>query len=174
MNKIFRLLRYDLPMHFVLLATNWLPDSTIFLRIRGFLAHFFIRSCGRNLRIGRNIVLYNPKQIFIGSNVYIAYGSWFTGLEKIIIGNEVMFGPYCIVVAGNHVKSNGSFRFGQTIDKPIHIGDGTWIGSHVTITAGADVGSGCQIGANSVVLAGLYPSNSMIAGNPALILKENI
>jgi len=174
MGKLQRLMRYDWPLHFILLLTNWLPDNTVCLKFRGYLAHFFIGFCGHNLRIGRNIVFYNPQNITIGADVYIAYGSWFAGLEKIIIGDEAMFGPYCIVVSGNHTKKDGSFRFGQTSEKPIRIGNGTWIGSHVTITAGADVGSGCQIGANSVVLSGLYPSNSMIAGNPASILNKNI
>ncbi len=174
MGKLHRLMRYDWPLHFVLLLTNWLPDNTVFLKFRGYLAHFFIGSCGHNLRIGRNIVFYNPQTIHLGTDVYIAYGSWFVGAEKIIIGDEVMFGPYCVVVAGNHTKTDGSFRFGQTNDKPIHIEKGTWIGAHVTITAGAHIGSGCLVGANSAVLSGSVPSNSLIAGNPAKVVLETI
>ncbi|MCO5259133.1 MAG: hypothetical protein M9916_03230 [Crocinitomicaceae bacterium] len=55
MTNLIRLLRYDWPLHFVLLLTNWLPDNVVFLRLRGYLAHFFFLSCGKNLRLGRNL-----------------------------------------------------------------------------------------------------------------------
>ena len=102
MIKAYRLIRYDLPLHFVLVLTNWLPDNVPFMRFRGWLASFFLAECGKNLTLGRNITLYNPSKIAIGSNVYIAYGCWLSATEKIVIEDEVLFGPYCVLTAGDH------------------------------------------------------------------------
>jgi acetyltransferase-like isoleucine patch superfamily enzyme len=174
MNKLIRLLRYDWPLHFVLLLTNWLPDNIAFLKLRGLFISHFVYKCGKNLLLGRNISIYNPINIELGNDVYIAYGNWFVAAEKIKIENEVMFGPYCVVVSGNHTKKNGSFRYGPPIDKPILVGSGTWIGSHVTVSAGAQIGPGCLVAANSAVTAGSIPPNSMVAGTPAKIIKSDI
>src|SRR4030042_1413001 len=133
MNKYFRLLRYDWPMHFVLLFTNWLPDNVVFLKFRGLLASRFFRKCGKNLTIGRNVVFYNPSLMEIGNDNYIAYGNWFVTGGKIIIGDKNLFGPYSIFVAGNHVFDGISYFNEQSAVKDIIIGDGNWIAGHCVI-----------------------------------------
>lgn len=169
--KLKRLLRYDWPLYFSLFLTNWLPDNVIFLRLRGWLISHFLGSCGKNLRIGRNITIYNPSNVYIGSNVYIAYGCWFMGGERITIGDEVIFGPYCVVVSSNHSRSEQTFRYGAPVLEPIHIGCGTWIAAHVTVTAGTIVGKGTLIAANSVA-RGEIPDNVLAAGQPARVIKH--
>lgn len=172
MNKLLRLVRYDWPIHFVLLLTNWLPDNVIFLRLRGFLSGFFMGSCGENLRLGRNVTFYNPTGIHIGSNVYIAYGCWFVAGGQITIGNDVMFGPYVVISAGNHTRINQSFRSGSIEYLPVSVGSGTWVGSHVTLLGGACVGTGCLVGSNACVTKGNIPDNSFVAGVPAIVKKD--
>ena len=56
--------------------------------------------------------------------------------------------------------------------KAITIGDDVWIGANVSILKGANIGNGCIIGTGSVVIKGNYPDNSIIAGNPAKVVKE--
>lgn len=170
MKKIKRLLRYDWPLHFVLLLTNWLPDNVIFLRLRGSLASPFFGQCGRDLRLGRNLSFYNPSLISMGNHIYIAYGCWFMAGERITIGDEVLFGPYCVVVSSNHSRKNQSFRYGTSTRECICIGKGVWIASHSTITAGSNIGLGTLVAANAVVI-GEIPSNCMAGGQPAKVLK---
>lgn len=170
MSKLYRLLRYDWPLHFVLVLTNWLPDNVPFLRLRGWLARLFLGECGSGFNLGRNVTLYNPSRIRIGNNVYIAYGCWFMAGETITIEDEVMFGPYCLIVSSNHQRGKHSFRFADSKREPILIGRGSWIGGGVAITAGSNVGSGVAIGANSVV-RGSIPSNVMAAGQPVRVIK---
>ena len=172
MNKFFRLFRYDWPLHFVLLFTNWLPDNVIFLQIRGFLVKPFFGSCGSNLRLGRNITFYNPTNIHIGNDVYIAYGCWFMAGKCIRIGNGVMYGPYCITVTSNHTKINESYRFGEPQQEPIKIGSGSWIGGNVVITAGSNIGKGVNVAATAVVRCDI-PNSVMVGGVPARIIKNN-
>lgn len=171
MNNLARLLRYDWPLHFVLLFTNWLPDNVIILRFRGWLAHFFFIKCGSDLRLGRGIVFYNPSKISLGSNVYIAYGNWFSANAAITLEDQVVVGPKNVFASGNHTKVNGSFRYGKSECKPIRICRGTWIGANCTITAGVVVGSGSVVGANTVVTK-IVPENVLFAGNPGLVIKK--
>ena len=171
MKKIHRLLRYDLPLHFVLLLTNWMPDNVLFLRLRGALSKPFLGECGNNLRLGRNVTFYNPSNIHLGSDVYIAYGGWFMAGEKITIGNEVLFGPYCVVVSSNHRRTNRSFRYGEPNQKPIVVEDGVWVGTHVSLLAGCLIGQGSLVAAGAVV-SGVFDADNLIGGVPAKIIKK--
>jgi maltose O-acetyltransferase len=135
------------------------------------LARPFFGSCGTNFRINRHVEFLNASSIKIGKNVFIATGCVFLAMDAILIGDEVMFGPYVVVTSGNHTKVNGSYRFGPEEKEPIKIGAGTWIGSNTTITAGATIGCGCVIGCNAAVTRGKIPDNAFAAGVPAVIKR---
>lgn len=162
---MWRCLRYDWPLHFVLLITNWLPDNVKILRLRGWLAHFFFKQCGKDLRLGRNICFYNPSKIVIGSNVYIAYGNWFSAGSPITLEDQVVLGPHSVFASSNHTCMNGSFRYGPPQNAAIHIGYGAWIAANCTITAGSIIGKGSLVGAGTVVTRNV-PDGMLFAGNP--------
>lgn len=171
MHRIKRILRYELPLFLVLLLTAWLPDLVIILRLRGYLAHFFLGACGNDFRLGRNVTFYNPQNIHIGNHVYIAYGNWFSAGERIIIGDEVIVGPYCIFASSNHTKVDGSFRYGTPEKKAIEVGRGSWIAGQCSVLAGSKIGKGTLVAANSVV-NGNVESDMMCAGSPARSIKK--
>lgn len=172
MKKLWHYLRYDWPLHFMLLFTNWLPDNVFFLRVRGALIRPFFGKCGHDLRVGRNVQFHNPELIDLGDHVYIAYGCSIMANDRIIIENEVMLSPYCVVVSGNHSSSNGSYRYGPAKISPIVIGRGSWIASHVVVTAGCTIGENCLIAANAVVTHDI-PANVVAGGIPARIIDQN-
>lgn len=167
MDKALRLLRYDWPLHLVLLLTAWLPDNGPFLRLRGLLASHFIGSCGTDFRIGRQVTIYNPRNLYIGDHAYIAFGSWILALDVVNIGDEVMLGPYAVIAAGTHGRKGRSFRFGTPSTAPVSLGAGCWVGAHCTILMGSRVGDGSLIAAGSVV-KGTLPSGWLSAGSPAV------
>jgi maltose O-acetyltransferase len=169
MNKFLDRLRYDWPLHIVVLLTDWFPDNIVFYRIRGMLARPFFGSCGANFRMNRHIEFLNASSIKIGKDVFIAVGCVFLAVGDIQIGDEVMFGPYVVVSAGKHTKLKGSYRYGLQEKAPITIGSGTWIGAHTTVAGGAKIGSGCVIGCNAAVTRGIIPDNSFAGGVPAVI-----
>lgn len=171
MNKISRLLRYDWPLHFVLFFTNWLPDNVIFLRLRGWLASHFLGACGNDLRIGRNVTFYNPSQVHFGKNIYIAYGCWFNAGAEIKLEDEVQVGPYCVIVSSDHTISGYSFRYSEPSRLPIHIGVGSWLGSHVVVTSGSRIGEGSAIAAGAIVVENI-PDFCLAGGVPAKIIKK--
>ena len=53
------------------------------------------------------------------------------------------------------------------------IGSHVWIGCNVLILKGVTVGDGAVIAAGSVVTKDV-PAASLVGGNPARILKENV
>ncbi len=165
------ILRYDWPLHFVLLLTNWLPDNTVFLRLRGSLARLFLGKCGTDLRLGRNTSFYNPSKIEIGSHVYLAFGCvLLAGTQPISVGDEVVMGPYCVLASENHTRQNGSFRYGYPQPGVIVVGRGSWLGAHVVVTSGSKIGLGALVAAGAVV-AGTLPDNVLAGGIPAHIIK---
>ncbi len=171
MPRFRTVLRYDWPLHLVLWLANGLPDNVAFLKLRGRLACHFLGSCGRELNIGRNVTFYNPSQIHLGDYVHFAYGCLLMANSQIRIEDEVMLGPYCVLVSGNHSRKEGSYRFGADEILPIRIGKGSWLGAHAVITAGCEVGCGSLVAAGAVVTES-FPNNVMVGGVPARIIKK--
>ena len=55
--------------------------------------------------------------------------------------------------------------------RPIVIGKNCFIGCNALILKGTELGDGCVVGAGAVV-AGTFEANSVIAGNPARIIRK--
>lgn len=55
--------------------------------------------------------------------------------------------------------------------KPIKIGKNCFIGCNSIILKGTTLGDGCVVGAGAVV-CGNFEENSIIAGNPAKVIKK--
>ena len=171
MHNHLYLLRYDWPLHFMLLLTNWMPDNVLFFRLRGALARPFFGKCGRNLRLGRNLSFHNPQKINLGSNIYISFGCCFLANDAITIEDDVIFGPYCVLASGNHTRFEGSYRYGPVCLSPITIRKGCWLSSHVVVTAGSEIGCGSLIAAGAVV-KNKIDSNTLSGGIPARFIKD--
>lgn len=82
---------------------------------------------------------------------------------KIVIGNNVMFGPRCSLFAENHVFSDTevTIKSQGVSQKGIVIEDDCWIGSGVTILDGVVIGCGSVIGAGTLVTKNI-PAGSIV------------
>ncbi|GAB4513395.1 MAG: acyltransferase [Roseibium sp.] len=111
------------------------------------------------------------------------------GSGDVIIGEKVTLNSGCVIYTGNGlsignnvaVAANCTFapvnHAFEDRDRPIieqgfqesrggiRIGDDVWIGANCVFLDGAVVGTGCVIGAGSVV-KGEVPAYSVVAGNP--------
>ncbi len=172
MNGIITQLRYTLPLWFVLLLTNWMPDNRISIRIRGFLASFFIKKCGKNFTLGRDVTLLNTYNLIIGDDVYIAKGCWLNAMGGITIEDEVVFAPYVVISSLQHVFKDNSVRFGGSISAPVLIGRGTWLAAHSAVKCGVNIGKGNLIAANAFVVSSTN-DNKILGGVPAREIKDN-
>ena len=59
-------------------------------------------------------------------------------------------------------------------ENAIIIGDNVWIGCGVKIYKGTVIPRGCVLASDSVVKGKFHIENSIIGGNPAKVIKENI
>lgn len=172
MNKWFRLLRYDWPLHFVLMLTNWLPDNLVVIKFRGWLASHFFLKAGKSLQIGRHVTFYNPSKIIMGDNVYIATGCWFSCTYGFEIESDVLFGPYVVVVTSNHSLEKGAYYWGNPVKtEKVLIQYGSWIGAHATILPGAIINRGVLLAANSV-FSGSSEAYGIYGGVPAKMIGK--
>lgn len=149
---------------------NIFPPYGTSLSWRGKLAKKVLRECGDNLKLSSNVNIYNPQNVIVGKNVYIGYNTYVGG-GKVYLDDEVIIGPFCSIVAGNHTMKSDSYRFGPYEFGEISIGRGTWLGSHCTITSNVKIGKGCLIAAGSVVTKDVE-DHSVVGGVPAKLIKK--
>jgi len=126
---------------------------------------------------GVYITANNHAEIFIGDNSYISQEVTINSRSRIIIGKNVMLGQQVKIMDydAHDIFSLNDKKKKEVINKsqPVIIQDKVWIGVRATILKGVTIGSGSIVGANSCVTSDV-PSNVIVAGNPAKIIKENI
>ena len=120
--------------------------------------------------------IFNPEMI-IGSRCDIGAYCHITAINSIIIGDGLLTGRYVYIGDNAH----GGFSFeeanippGQRLVKskgPVIIGNNVWIGDKCTILGNVSIGDNVIVAANSVVTHNV-PSNCIVAGTPAKIVKK--
>lgn len=122
---------------------------------------------GRDNTVAPGAIIRVPKEQ-IGRDVFIGLYSYING--NVTIEDHVLIGPHCSVAAGNHKfdPRTGYFsaRTEQDYDNSIVIGHGSWLASHVTVTAGVKIGRANLICAGAVVTHST-PDHAIMAGVPA-------
>lgn len=109
--------------------------------------------------------------VFIGDRTRIGLGCTIIGPVK--IGNDVMLAQNIVISGLNHNYENINQPISiQGVSKSqIVVEDETWIGANSVIVAGVTIGKHCVIAGGSVVTKSV-PPYSIVAGNPAKILKK--
>ncbi|MCG9891871.1 MAG: acyltransferase [Thermosynechococcaceae cyanobacterium MS004] len=152
--------------------------------------------CPNLINVGKNSVLRGELLVFahagkisIGDSCYVGEGTRIWSSDSIDIGNRVYIShnvnihdtnshsidPYLrsqhfsAIMTTGHPKENIFDIKGS----PVLIEDDVWIGFNSTILKGVTIGSGSIIAACSVVTKDV-PSNVLVAGNPAKIIKTII
>lgn len=116
--------------------------------------------------------------LLIGDNVIMNYNVHIGCINKIQIGNNVLFASNIFITDHFHGDTkNVNFEI-PPVERdlfskgPVIIEDNVWIGENVSIMPNVTIGKGCIIGANSLVTKS-FPANSIIGGVPAKIIKKN-
>lgn len=118
-------------------------------------------------------------EVIIGENCNFGDYLHLTCINKITIGNGVLTGRWVTISDNGH--GNTDFVTLQippqkrklSFKGPVVIGDNVWIGDKATILSGVNIGEGAVIAANAVVTKDVIPY-SVVAGNPAKIIKQNV
>ena len=113
-------------------------------------------------------VIISGNQSKIGKNVRIGLYTYISG--RVTVEDNSMIGPHCSLPAGNHkfdVKTGWfSARTERDYDNSIVIGEGSWLASNVTVTAGVKVGK-CNLICAGAVVTKSTEDYAIMAGVPA-------
>jgi sugar O-acyltransferase (sialic acid O-acetyltransferase NeuD family) len=107
------------------------------------------------------------------------YGEGLQVMPLAIVHNNVKIGDQCIIntrtlVEHDCILHNGvEIGPGAVLCGRVTIGQNTWIGANATIRPRVTIGSNSIIGAGAVVVTDI-PSNVVVVGVPAKVIKENI
>ena len=120
---------------------------------------------------------FNPK-VEIGKECHIGAYNHITCINQIKIGDGFVSGKWVTITDNDHgstsldmIRIPVSCR--PLVSKgPVNIGKNVWVGDKATILSGVTIGDGAVVAANSVVCKNV-PAYSVVAGNPAKIIKQN-
>lgn len=140
-------------------------------------------SKGFTTGIGCRIEAYpedNKRTLFFGENFQMNDYVHIAAMEKVQIGNNVLFASKIYVSDCSHGSYAGD-QYDSSPDsiphdrklfaKPVIIEDNVWLGEFVSVLPGVTIGKGTIVGANSVVSKSL-PANVIAVGTPAKPIKK--
>ena len=140
-------------------------------------------SKGFTTGVGCRIEAYpenNQQTLFFGENFQMNDYVHITAMEKVQIGNNVLFASKIYVSDCSHGSYAGD-QYDSSPDsiphdrklhsKPVIIEDNVWLGEFVSVLPGVTIGKGTIVGANSVVSKSL-PANVIAVGSPAKPIKK--
>ncbi len=154
-------------------ATGWLPDAPPLMRFRGWLYSFGMRKCGRRLEVAHDVVLTAIETLELGDGVYLANGCVVLGGGPILIGDNVIFGPLCLLASSNHTFNGTNFK-GPGTTGAIVIEANSWVGGHSTLLIGTHIRAASVVGAGSVCNRAFDAGQVLIAGSPARVVKAYV
>lgn len=132
---------------------------------------------GAKINVRGKFSFYYGADVIVFKNAELVLGSGFCNSdtkircsEKIIIGDNVAISHNVTIMDSDaHIIVGNEKNY----KSQVCIGNRVWIGSKATILKGVTIGDGAVIAAGAVVTKDV-PPNSLVAGVPAKIIKENI
>ncbi len=123
-----------------------------------------------------NNKIYHPV-IKLGNDVRINSRCHIGAINKVIIKDDCLIGSNVMII--DHAHGNNSWKEMKIhpgdrdlySKGPVIIGEKTWLCENVVILPNVHIGKGCIIGASAVVTKDI-PDYSVVAGNPAKIVKK--
>jgi acetyltransferase-like isoleucine patch superfamily enzyme len=111
--------------------------------------------------------------VSIGDRCLIGRGSGIVGHLRIEIGDDVWTGHHVYVTDQNHGYDDPDLPISQQVqpERPVRIGDGSWLGHGTVVLPGATIGRHVVVGANSVVTGDL-PDHCVAVGAPARVVHR--
>ena len=125
----------------------------------------WILFCGGDLEIFKNALFHVDGVGGTNINSTIICG------ENIHLGKGVMLGRNVTIRDNN--GSHYIARRGYKASRPVHIGQHAWLCEGCTVIAGAKIGDGAIVGAKTLVATSV-PAYTMVSGNPAQIVDEDV
>lgn len=183
MLKIAKLLRFCKKVLAILLNrfAILIPICRVILETKNtqtpvYLSHYFVQKI---LGINKNAYwpmhfsskVFGVRNIVIGVETCPGYmpGCYIQAESKIVIGDYTQVGPGVGLISTNHKVEDNRVN----VDKGgIEIGAYCWLGMNSVILSGVKLGDFTIVGAGAVVTKSFEEGYSIIAGNPATIIRK--
>lgn len=127
--------------------------------------------CGERFHINQPFRCDYGCNIFIGEDFFANFNLTILDEATVRIGAHAFIGPNVSIYTACHPLDAESRNTCVEWAEPVTIGDNVWIGGNAVILPGVSLGDNVVVGAGAVVTKS-FPSNVVIAGNPAKIIKE--
>lgn len=136
---------------------------------------------GYEIHVGDNVCLEKGvrlsmgpgAKIFIGDNTYLADYAHVLSVDEVRIGKDCAISWHVLFMD----TSSHPIAFGNdaavTRISPITVEDHVWIGCRAVILKGVTIGEGAVV-ANNAVVTHDVPPRTMVGGNPARVIKEEV
>lgn len=111
------------------------------------------------------------KNIYVGENFFMNYGGVILDVCEVRIGDNCLIAPQVGIYAACHPIDPEGRLSGKEMGAPVTIGNNCWIGGRSVINPGVTLGDNVVVASGSVVTKS-FPSNVLIGGVPARILKK--
>lgn len=126
--------------------------------------------------VGRQLAprLVIGEKVSASDNVHIACTNSVTIGAGTLIGSRVIITDHAHgIYRGDQQSSPESLPTERPLsqDGVVMIGKNVWIGDGVAVLAGAEIGDGAIVGANSVV-TGVVPPRTIVVGAPARVVRR--
>lgn len=135
------------------------------------IAKELLGKCGDNVTLGRGFNCDYGVNIEVGENFYCNYDVCILDVCKVKIGKNCLIAPQVGIYTACHPLEKDVRASGLECGKPVTIGDDCWIGGRAVINPGVTLGDNVIVGSGSVVTKS-FPSDTVIAGNPARIIRK--
>ncbi len=150
----------------------FLPDMPVTMRFRGWLYGLGMKQHGRDIQITHDANIKTLDHMSLGSHIFIGNGTIFLGSGEIVIEDEVLIGPHCIIVSGNHTFGQSSYFYGKGVSGTIKICRGSWIAGNCTITKDSLLPARSILAAGSVLTKTFTEEDCIYGGLPAKLIKH--
>jgi acetyltransferase-like isoleucine patch superfamily enzyme len=120
------------------------------------------------------LTISDGAQVTIGRECFLNKNTMVAALERVEIGDYVMFANGCFVGDSEHRFEDADVpvtRQGFRSSGPVTIGSNCWFGVNCVVTSGVTIGDRTVVGSNSVVTHDL-PGGVIAAGAPAKVIRE--
>lgn len=129
---------------------------------------------GNGVFVGRNTILSCKNgDIHLGDNANIGFNCEIFSANSVKVGKNVLMAAYTYLVGGTHTFARTDIPMLEQEREAngITVGDNAWLGAHVVVFDGSEIGKECVIGAGAIV-NGEIPDWQIAIGIPAKPYKD--
>jgi acetyltransferase-like isoleucine patch superfamily enzyme len=149
-------------------------SSRIGIYLRRICYRPFFKKFGKHIQIKDGVTFKFPSEIEIGDSAIIGEFSYFVGKGGLRIGANLLLAAGTKIITSSHIFDRVDLPIAKQglLFEKITIGDDVWLGFDVKVFGNTNIGTGCVIGAGTIVKNITIPPYSVVVGTPGRIVKN--